>query len=495
MLNINRRELIKATLAQGAMVGFAEFSLGSERRYQLPSTLQEDFPKSVCKGSQKDAEFELSVLSGKLPDDIYGHAFFMESIETLERINLAASMGVINRLDFGNSKVNYKRKKIETASVLAMDYFQGSNYEFGKRGVAYISLQLGLANFCNTNFISLGSGRLGICYDAGRPHEIDPLSLEVYSPIGRSDEWQAGLPEIFSWSTKLWPFQMVRSSAHPYFDDNTGEFFTVNFDNALSTGMGTVGSTFVDLIVWDTQSDLKKFRLIDEQGKNVSINSAVHTICVTRNHILVADSPFSLEIDQVIGLKTSRPPPSVTPIYIIKRADLTQNNSKVFARKIVLEKEWQHIVANYDDYGNEIKIVGASSPCVDYSECLRAGDKLLNGQNVRKDLYGMITAALDEGEFACIRIRVGKLDAQVLPYQDELVYNKGRSFMISLHAWRGNNGYQDEFTHTYWTSLGFSPELLTKQIYKNFENYPYRKVPLDSLPTTTVPGTLHRFNS
>ena len=168
-------------------------------------------------------------------------------------------------------------------------------------------------NFCNTNFVSIGGNRLGISYDAGRPFEIDPQTLEVRTPIGGNHEWRSALPKIAGFVSRKWPFKLLRATAHPYFDQQTGEFFSVNFDTSINTALGTFGSTFLNIMKWDGKTDIKAWQVLDIKGKPIRIKEAVHSICITRHHIIIIDTPFSLEIEQLLGSKVHRAPASRTP--------------------------------------------------------------------------------------------------------------------------------------------------------------------------------------
>ncbi len=54
----------------------------------------------------------------------------------------------------------------------------------------------GVSNLANTGVQALGD-RLFVGYDAGRPVEIDPESLEHLTPVGANDEWLQGAPGTF----------------------------------------------------------------------------------------------------------------------------------------------------------------------------------------------------------------------------------------------------------------------------------------------------------
>uniref|UniRef100_A0ACD5GTH5 Carotenoid oxygenase family protein n=1 Tax=Desertifilum tharense IPPAS B-1220 TaxID=1781255 RepID=A0ACD5GTH5_9CYAN len=77
--------------------------------------------------------------------------------------------------------------------------YQGSqnspDLRFKNLGISRVSGRLGLRNQLNTAFLPVrfaeeGCDRLLVTWDMGRPYELDPVTLEAVTPIGRNDEWE-----------------------------------------------------------------------------------------------------------------------------------------------------------------------------------------------------------------------------------------------------------------------------------------------------------------
>ncbi|MDQ3232685.1 MAG: hypothetical protein M3Q07_12775, partial [Pseudobdellovibrionaceae bacterium] len=142
MTKNNRRDFLKFT----ALLPVAELSLagvgltvGSSVSAETQGHLtgrSVNFPRSPCYGNREEFEDKLQVIDGQLPDDIFGHAFIIESIDTPERVNLAAGKGAISRVDFTEAGPHIKRVLIRTPSVIAQEKLENSRHRFKNKGIA-----------------------------------------------------------------------------------------------------------------------------------------------------------------------------------------------------------------------------------------------------------------------------------------------------------------------------------------------------------------------
>jgi carotenoid cleavage dioxygenase-like enzyme len=108
---------------------------------------------------------------------------------------------------------------------------------FKNFGLARISSQLGTRNQLNTAITPFrlpndAQMRMLATFDAGRPFEFDPQKLELITPIGRNKFWESGMPPFMKQ-----PLAMVLTTAHPVFDPQTKEVFTVNFTKTTAALM------------------------------------------------------------------------------------------------------------------------------------------------------------------------------------------------------------------------------------------------------------------
>ena len=122
--------------------------------------------------------------------------------------------------------------------------FQGQDAAFDYADLTRISMTLGKRNLLNTGLVPMHD-RLVVTSDAGRPWEVDPESLGTITPIGTYDEWDMALPKWIN-NFMNWPFPLMMSTAHPVFDPNTQEFFSVNWGVQILNLGG-----FVKLVRWN----------------------------------------------------------------------------------------------------------------------------------------------------------------------------------------------------------------------------------------------------
>lgn len=498
-----RREALKS-LGLGALGAAAAAALPQFASFLPPRAFAGTvpFPASPCKGTHDTLDLDLKVISGALPADARGHVFLVEALDTPSRDNLVAGDGAIARVDLEEGRARLRKTLISTASVLAGRALEGTRFGFKTHALARFAMNgLGVCNPCNTAVAPLGNGRLALTYDGGVPHEIDPVTLEVVTPIGARDEWRQGMPPISRFLVaRDWIFPMIRSTAHPYHDARTGEFITVNHGGLVNFAGLEQGAGFLNVVVWDGEGALRSFEVVDERGRPLRIPTAVHSLCVTRDHVIAVDTPLSVEGEVMIGLDALRPQSDSTTLWIVKRADLAGpggKGKKVLGRKVVLAKEWEHIVADYDDAGGVVTIHGASSPATDFSECLKRGDKRrIDGKPVREDLLGMIPAPMDVGDCGRFRIRVGETTAALLPEETRLVSDRRLTWHLAIMTWNAPAVERaGRFEQIYFAAFGFSPELLPERIYDLYERYRYRNVPVRELPWEGVPPALFRLDT
>lgn len=355
-------------------------------------------PDSVLDASRQELDIKLNILESKLPDKklpegLHGHVFIMGPVGSLNSGGLPYSNGdpifnsdgMIYRLDFNQKgevglKTRITKPPCYYADMATQPGTKYAKYGFRNLGISRFSTQLGTRNQLNTAFVSIYGGeepeRLLISCDAGRPYEIDSETLEVVTPVGTNKEWR---PEI-----KLkFPFPPVLTTAHPAFDAQTREIFTVNYGRSLSNFLETIPSIneldkfldeveeflekgflktfsqvsyklrqlhhrfvsktanfipqdFVYLIRWDGVGYLERWKLVLPDGTPVEIEQSLHQVGITRDYVILIDTNFKVGIAQAFNnlfpnnKKVERltrklltlPVLPDTTLYIVSRADL-----------------------------------------------------------------------------------------------------------------------------------------------------------------------------
>jgi hypothetical protein len=302
---------------------------------------------------------------------------------------------------------------------------------FHDLGLTRLSPLLGVRTVLSNSPIALHD-RMIITTDAGRPWEFDPVTLELVTPIGRTCEWRGAIPAP-------WVFPLVLTSAHPAEDPRTGELFTANYVNP---GAGNDGLTH--LVRWHARGHLEHFQLIDDNGDPVLIAQCIHQIAFTRNHVILQDSAFVVEMSQLavdaadlllpgmpvralFGSQTKAQRPT-TVLYLVPRDQLRPRSggpasdpTQVRCIRVEIPGESVHFFAQYDD-SEKLELIIPHTPTLDVSEWVHEGELMIDGSRASHDICGMqIPCALTQGTLAVHTIdpRTGEHLASRLTRSDE----------------------------------------------------------------------------
>ena len=194
---------------------------------------------------------ELHVIEGSLPHDLQGHVFLVAPVGSVtsnglpnpDNSHVWNGNGLISRFDLsGPSHIKLTTRLARTPCYWAdLATRQGSSKQhlgFSDWGLVRFSLALGVRNQLNTAFVPMRfiegePTRLLLTFDGGRPYEIDPVSLNVVTPMGGNNEWRAG-------TNFPLPFTPVLSTAHPVFDSTDLTLFSVNYGRSISNLFATI---------------------------------------------------------------------------------------------------------------------------------------------------------------------------------------------------------------------------------------------------------------
>ena len=212
---------------------------------------------AFASASRREVQLTPQVISGAVPEGLHGVVFINSACGTVNTDGmpyppnypdgsscqeygspLINGDGMLYRIDFSESgKVAVRngllRPPCYYADMATSERVNPGNpwadLKFNNLGLARISMKLGTRNELNTaitpvRFKNEGAHRLLATFDAGRPFEFDPEKLELITAIGRNTIWNSGLPPFLKQ-----PLAMVLTTAHPVFDPDSEELFTVNF--------------------------------------------------------------------------------------------------------------------------------------------------------------------------------------------------------------------------------------------------------------------------
>ena len=431
--------------------------------------LDDRLPRSIMSTAGAELDVELSVLSGTLPSDMDGHAFIVHPIPEGDGAPLFVGEGVVMRLDFRSDGVGLKSRIMRSPCHYADVATQGSSSGFSTVSFARMSWSLGMRAFLNTGFQPMGD-RLLVTSDAARPWEIDPETLEMVTPVGRQDEWSTALP---SWIESLtnWPFPLVMSTAHPGWDHEAEHLYTVAY------GMSVLGSTtYTHLVRWDGRSDLEAYELVDEEGQVIEITQSVHQLAVTRDHVVLNDTAFVVELEKSWDEAAMREQSPDTILYIVRKSDLRGGGGQVTAHTVLIPRESVHFLVDYDD-SDGIVLHLSHNPAADPSEVLQEGDvRADTGAPVPSDLLGLVVAPTDLG---CVGRHVVDTSSFTLR-ESTVVYDEAFWGGPALVTWRGSET-PERHEKLWWASVGLHGEQRVARVEDAYADHPYREVALDDL--------------
>ena len=210
----------------------------------------------------------------------------------------------------------------------------------------------GHTNAANTAPLPWGD-RLFMTWDAGRPVEIDPVTLGFLGEVGHRSEWAT-----FEVSPQP-VLPMVMTTAHPVIDPDRDVLWTVNtFWGALH------------VVRWDGHGPIESWPIA-----GATIPQSVHTITQTRDWLIVGDCAFHVEPQVLSGGDRTEPANFDAPVYLIRKEALesTPPGTEVPCRTFHISPEINHYYATYDD-SDGVRILFEHTESADIAMTQQAGD-------------------------------------------------------------------------------------------------------------------------
>lgn len=438
-------------------------------------------PLSVMGATGEELDVDLKVLSGRLPREIAGHVFVVGALPFRDGSPVFNGDGIVYRLDLGQgiAGARLKTRIMKTPCYYADMATRGNpDHEFVNLGMIRMSGTLGVRNELNTAFTAFDN-RLLVTYDGGRPWELDPESLELITPVGTNADWRSALPAVMANGV----FAPHMSSAHPIWDEYTRELFTVNYGMTLGESM----PGWLRLLRWDGQQSVEGWDVHLPDGTPVQILQSTHQVALTRDWLLLFDTSFLVEGEQIFDPSIAHAQRPQTACYLIRRSDLTRGGGTVTARLVTIDRECVHMTADYENPDGRVTVHVAHNTATDASEWLREDDIQPDGTPVRRDLLGLNPAATD---INLIGHHVIDTDAGAV-LESRYVEHDDHTWQLAFFTHRGQTAPGRHET-LYWNSLGFTHETLTQRMVDLYGDYPHRRVPVSSLSSRS--GSLFRFD-
>ena len=337
-------------------------------------------PRSLLDAPLADLDLELR--SGAWPEGLAGEVFVSTSERATAPIHGFFGDGVMIRLSLTPGthgappgRFAWRHRVLDTPTrrlrEARPDVWQAS-------GLGWSS-PFGFANAANTAPLPW-DGRLFATWDAGRPVEVDPVSLRFLGEVGQRDSWGDdvfGAPVL-----PLFP-----STAHPAVDPERGCLWSMR--SHPLTGE-------VHVVRWD--GDATTVRRWPLAG--VTLPQSMHTVAQTRDWLVLVDCAFRVDPAEALG-GGERSVTTFTdePAWLVRKDDLeaAPDGTPVAPRAALrLAPELNHYYGMWDDTDG-VRLLLEHTPDTDLAMPLRADDVDALGRPVDPRLRGLYTHPMAPG--------------------------------------------------------------------------------------------------
>ncbi len=340
-------------------------------------------PDSLTTAQHHD--FDLEVTSGAWPSDIAGEVIFSAPRFDDALPSGLFGFGCVARLALRPAthgapadRFAWRVRTIESPGKRLHDLVPDV---FTANSVGYQS-PFGPPNASNTAPLVWGD-RLFSTWDAGRPVELDPATLDYLADVGSIDSW--GGP-IFGTETML---PTILSSAHPVIDPDRNGMWSTRLRPVLSPSFGMA----LSVMWWDGEgTEVAVWPLRD-----IVFGGSTHTVSQTRDWLVLSDSGnFRADPGEMFGGERTVTVEDDAPVWLVRKDQLlaTPPGTPVDAICLRVAPPSGHFYARYDD-SEGISVIWEGMDLTDLGLSLRPDDLDIHGRPIAPTaarLYNMAMA-------------------------------------------------------------------------------------------------------
>jgi carotenoid cleavage dioxygenase-like enzyme len=449
----------------------------------LSPVLSDRFPRSMIEPidlNEMDLTLDLLLLSGTYPTDLSGQIYFIHPVRDKDSSSsILIGDGVLNVLNFESDHVQLQRDLLKPPCYYLEQLCLATDKAFKPTDLFKSSKVYGKREILNTNIIAF-QDHLICVNDAGRPYLIDARSLKVTNPIGTYHDWKSSISEDEINVFNAQPLKSYMTTAHPAYDST--DCFFVNWCMDMPS-VHVKG--FIHLLKWDGQAKLSRYALKirddQQQLQDLKIEMSVHQIALTTDYVVILDTAFRSEIEDIIGISKTAVSPQLdfSMIYLVPRLQMieTDHNQvlEIEVQKLMIPRESSHFFVDAHHLENGNFILYLCHQCAsDPSEFITDEDvHPISGQKHDPSLYGMLTATTDVGVFG--KYEIDPLQSKVVSSQlliDDRLYGGPSLYTMSA---------QESPQMVWLLSFGLWDELRSKRIEEAYADYAYRQIPISDL--------------
>jgi all-trans-8'-apo-beta-carotenal 15,15'-oxygenase len=430
-------------------------------------------PLPSCMSQAPHQDFDLEVVAGEWPDDISGDVVWSSPSNSHKLPYEIFDWGAIVRLSLEPGKrgapegrFRFDHKVIQSPSKRLYDR-HSDQFTVGALGW---QSPFGAPNCANTAPLPWGD-RLYTTWDAGRPVELDPVTMEFVAEVGHVDSWggqSMPMPGVH-------PF--LFSSAHPVADPERHCLWTVKMTPVMEPTFGMQPA----VVRWDRDGTAVKYWPLE----GISFSGSVHTLSQTRDWVILCDSGnFKADADEMMGGERTVTTDDEVPVWLIRKEQLeaTPTGTPVEPVCFTMSPPNGHYYARYDDTDG-ISVVWEGMDLMDLALYMRPDDNDVNGNPVDPAVVGLYNMAMAPETITEVTFdpNSGKVLEQGI-YKDDWTFN----LQLSGMDWSLEGLSHPTLHHV--TYQGCRPGNISERAAKMYEG----RIDLDQVREET-PGRLATF--
>ncbi len=339
-------------------------------------------PRSLTTAAHED--FDLHVTSGVWPTDLQGEVLFSSPQITGRTDYGIFDFGAMHRLSLRPGTrgappdaLAWQARSIQSPAKRLFDAVP----ELFTGGPIGYSSPFGSPNCANTAPLPWGD-RLYATWDAGRPVELHPDTLDFVAEVGHIDTW--GGPSMGS-DTVL---PMLLSTAHPVVDPERDCLWTAKLEPVTEPTFGMRPS----VVRYDGDGTTVRHWPLD----GVSFAGSIHTVSQTREWVIFSDSGnFKADPAEIFGGDRTLTIDEAVPVWLIRKdvLEATPSGTPVTPIALTMAPPSGHYYARYDD-ADGISVVWEGMDLMDLALYMKPDDVDVNGQPVDPAVVGLYNMAM-----------------------------------------------------------------------------------------------------
>ncbi len=424
---------------------------------------------------QGERTHSLDVVEGHWPDDVEGSVYVVGPDKREPGGHWFAEPGLIERIRLrpdpdGRVRVEHRCVDTPVARIRRRVPWLFHRLQFMELS------PFGVSNLANTGVQALGD-RLFVGYDAGRPVEIDPESLEHLTPVGANDEWLQGAPGTFE--------PLCAVAAHPAADLEASTLYFVNY--AQVSAPGVPGETH--LARWRGEGPVDRWRV-----EGMSDFDSIHDVKVTEHHVVFADLPFVIEPGMWRGDPRTRRIQEHTSVWIVAKRDLdaVAPGGAVRATEVRLPMPTGHLLVDHEEPDGQLRLVAQHMPLADLMITMdRTIADHRSGEPIDVDYEGLV--AICQQPSVIGRYLIDPASGAVLESDRATDVDRcwGGVLTTSDTTRQGARTHQRQL---FYAAIGFDPDLVPEPWWDLYHDAADAVVAPVELPEHPVAGSLSRVD-